>query len=65
MIEAVDRNGVLRNYMNKDLVCCIIIDVLQDHQKMFLSMKDTEQTKKNKKPLLGLIQSDCLPDRYK
>ena len=67
MIPAVDRKGVTRSYMMNDSVCCEVLEVIPDTDKMVCGMKGT--TRKPDDPLhrppLGLISAEDFPLVYK
>lgn len=64
MIPAIDRKGTSRNYITGDTVCCEVLDILPQSEKMIVGMKGTH-TNPDGKFTLGLITSDNFPEMYK
>ncbi|XP_022905543.1 tetratricopeptide repeat protein 14 homolog isoform X2 [Onthophagus taurus] len=67
IIPAVDRKGVSRSYMMNDSVCCEVLEVIPDTDKMVCGMKGTtrEPNDPPHRPALGLVSADDFPLVYK
>lgn len=67
VIPAVDRKGVTRSYMMNDSVCCEVLEVIPDTDKMVCGMKGTTRQPNDPehRPALGLIGADDFPLVYK
>lgn len=67
IIPAVDKKGVTRSYMMNDSVCCEVLEVIPDTDKMVCGMKGTTRQPSDPEPQppLGLIHTDDLPLVYK
>lgn len=67
IIPAVDKKGVTRSYMMNDYVCCEVLEVIADTDKMVCSMKGTTRQPSDPpfQPPLGLISTDDFPLVYK
>ncbi|XP_018335115.1 uncharacterized protein LOC108744011 [Agrilus planipennis] len=67
VIPAVDRKGVTRSYMMNDSVCCEVLEVIPDTDKMVCGMKGTTRQPNDPefRPSLGLISTDDFPISYK
>lgn len=67
IIPAVDRKGVTRSYMMNDSVCCEVLEVIPDTDKMVCGMKGTTQqpNEPELRPALGLVGADDFPLVYK
>lgn len=66
IIPAVDKKAVTRNYLINDTVCCEVLEVIGESDKLVVGMKgvalpqDSEYANR-----LGLISSEDFPDVYK
>ncbi|XP_046987706.1 tetratricopeptide repeat protein 14 homolog isoform X2 [Schistocerca americana] len=66
MIPAADKKSVTRNYLVNDTVCCEVLEVMPDTEKLVVGMKgfalppDSEYSCR-----LGLITSEDFPEMYK
>ncbi|XP_065162968.1 tetratricopeptide repeat protein 14 homolog isoform X3 [Atheta coriaria] len=67
IIPAVDRKGVTRSYMMNDSVCCEVLEVIADTDKIMCGMKGTTRQSEDPEhsPALGLISTDDFPLAYK
>ncbi|KAF5306630.1 hypothetical protein FQA39_LY08819 [Lamprigera yunnana] len=67
VIPAIDRKGVTRSYMMNDSVCCEILEVIPDTDKMVCGMKGVTRQPNDPehRPALGLIGADDFPLVYK
>ncbi|XP_076253958.1 uncharacterized protein LOC143192473 isoform X4 [Rhynchophorus ferrugineus] len=67
VIPAVDKKGVSRSYMMNDYVCCEVLEVIADTDKMVCGMKGTTRKPGDPehRPALGLIGTDDFPIVYK
>ncbi|ERL87322.1 tetratricopeptide repeat protein 14 homolog isoform X2 [Dendroctonus ponderosae] len=67
VIPAVDRKGASRSYMMNDYVCCEVLEVIADTDKMVCGMKGTSRKPGDPehRPPLGLISTDDFPLIYK
>ncbi|XP_050308576.1 tetratricopeptide repeat protein 14 homolog isoform X2 [Anthonomus grandis grandis] len=67
VIPAVDKKGVSRSYMMNDYVCCEVLEVIADTDKMVCGMKGTTRKPGDPEhhPPLGLISTDDFPLVYK
>lgn len=67
IIPAVDRKGVNRSYMMNDSVCCEVLEVIPDTDKMVCGMKGSTRQPGDPepKPALGLISAEDFPLEYK
>ncbi|KAI5635391.1 tetratricopeptide repeat domain-containing protein [Phthorimaea operculella] len=64
---AVDKKNVSRNYLMNDTVCCEVIEVIPDTDKMVCGMKGVTRGPDDPppKPALGLLSTDDFPLVYK
>lgn len=67
IIPAVDKKNVSRNYLMNDTVCCEVIEVIPDTDKMVCGMKGVTRGPDDPppKPPLGLLSTDDFPLVYK
>ncbi|KPJ11888.1 Tetratricopeptide repeat protein 14-like [Papilio machaon] len=67
IIPAVDKKNVSRNYLMNDTVCCEVIEVIPDTDKMVCGMKGVTRGPEDPppKPPLGLLSTDDFPLIYK
>ncbi|CAH2234881.1 tetratricopeptide repeat protein 14 homolog isoform X2 [Pararge aegeria] len=67
IIPAVDKKNVSRNYLMNDTVCCEVIEVIPDTDKMVCGMKGITRGPDDPppKPPLGLLSTDDFPLVYK
>lgn len=67
IIPAVDKKNVSRNYLMNDTVCCEVIEVIPDTDKMVCGMKGVTRGPDDPppKPPLGLLSTDDFPLIYK
>ncbi|XP_022815228.1 tetratricopeptide repeat protein 14 homolog isoform X2 [Spodoptera litura] len=67
IIPAVDKKNVSRNYLMNDTVCCEVIEVIPDTDKMVCGMKGVTRGPDDPppKPPLGLLTTDDFPLIYK
>ncbi|XP_021205683.2 tetratricopeptide repeat protein 14 homolog isoform X4 [Bombyx mandarina] len=67
IIQAVDKKNVSRNYLMNDTVCCEVIEVIPDTDKMVCGMKGVTRGPDDPppKPPLGLLSTDDFPLIYK
>lgn len=67
IIPAVDKKNVSRNYLMNDTVCCEVIEVIPDTDKMVCGMKGITRGPDDPppKPSLGLLSTDDFPLIYK
>ncbi|XP_060536553.1 tetratricopeptide repeat protein 14 homolog isoform X2 [Cylas formicarius] len=67
VIPAVDKKGVSRSYMMNDYVCCEVLEVIADTDKMVCGMKGVTRKpgESDPHPPLGLISTDDFPLVYK
>ncbi|XP_030041107.1 tetratricopeptide repeat protein 14 isoform X2 [Manduca sexta] len=67
IIPAVDKKNVSRNYLMNDTVCCEVIEVIPDTDKMVCGMKGVTRCSDDPppKPPLGLLSTDDFPMVYK
>lgn len=67
IIPAVDKKGVGRSYMLNDSICCEILEVIPDSDKMVCGMKGITRSPSDPehKPALGLISAEDFPAIYK
>ncbi|XP_059059281.1 tetratricopeptide repeat protein 14 homolog isoform X2 [Achroia grisella] len=67
IIPAVDKKNVSRNYLMNDTVCCEVIEVIPDTDKMVCGMKGVTRgpDDPSPKPPLGLLSTDDFPLVYK
>ncbi|XP_063891386.1 tetratricopeptide repeat protein 14 homolog isoform X2 [Helicoverpa armigera] len=67
IIPAVDKKNVSRNYLMNDTVCCEVIEVIPDTDKMVCGMKGITRGPDDAppKPPLGLLSTDDFPLVYK
>ncbi|KAK9738006.1 Tetratricopeptide repeat [Popillia japonica] len=67
IIPAVDRKGVSRSYMMNDSVCCEVLEVIPDTDKMVCGMKGSTRDPNGPahRPPLGLVSADDFPLVYK
>ncbi|CAG9769036.1 unnamed protein product [Ceutorhynchus assimilis] len=67
VIPAVDKKGVSRSYMMNDYVCCEVLEVIADTDKMVCGMKGVTRKPGDPehRPPLGLISTDEFPAVYK
>lgn len=63
MIPAHDKRGNQKPYMNNDYVCCEVLEISADADRMSLGMKGTLTI--DEKAPLGLITPDQMPEYYK
>ncbi|XP_041978544.1 tetratricopeptide repeat protein 14 homolog isoform X2 [Aricia agestis] len=67
IIPAVDKKNVSRNYLMNDTVCCEVIEVIPDTDKMVCGMKGVTRGPDDPPPIpaLGLLSTDDFPLVYK
>ncbi|RVE53334.1 hypothetical protein evm_002167 [Chilo suppressalis] len=67
IIPAMDKKNVSRNYLMNDTVCCEVIEVIPDTDKMVCGMKGVTRGPDDPppKPPLGLLSTDDFPLVYK
>lgn len=67
IIPAVDKKGVSRSYMMNDYVCCEVLEVIADTDKVVCGMKGLTRKAGDPehRPPLGLISTDDFPLVYK
>lgn len=67
IIPAVDKKGVSRSYMMNDYVCCEVLEVIADTDKVVCGMKGLTRKPGDPehRPALGLISTDDFPLVYK
>ncbi|KAG5883059.1 hypothetical protein JTB14_010447 [Gonioctena quinquepunctata] len=67
IIPAVDKKGVSRSYMMNDYVCCEVLEIIADTDKVVCGMKGItrKSTDPEHRPALGLISTDDFPIVYK
>ncbi|XP_075992008.1 uncharacterized protein LOC142987248 isoform X5 [Anticarsia gemmatalis] len=67
IIPAVDKKNLSRNYLMNDTVCCEVIEVIPDTDKMVCGMKGVTRGPDDPppKPPLGLLSTDDFPLIYK
>ncbi|XP_056648965.1 tetratricopeptide repeat protein 14 homolog isoform X1 [Diorhabda sublineata] len=67
VIPAVDKKGVARSYMMNDYVCCEVLEIIADTDKVVCGMKGVTRkpTDPEHQPALGLISNDDFPIVYK
>lgn len=67
IIPAVDKKGVTRSYMMNDYVCCEVLEIITDTDKVVCGMKGTTRSPgdPDPSPALGLITTDDFPIVYK
>lgn len=67
IIPAVDKKGVTRSYMMNDYVCCEVLEIIADTDKVVCGMKGTTRKPSDPepRPALGLISTDDFPIIYK
>lgn len=67
VIPAIDKKGLARTYMMNDSVCCEVLEVIPDSDKMVCGMKGTTRGPNDPEhqPALGLINADEFPTVYK
>ncbi|KAL4715077.1 hypothetical protein ACJJTC_012124 [Scirpophaga incertulas] len=67
IVPAVDKKNVSRNYLMNDTVCCEVIEVIPDTDKMVCGMKGVTRGPDDPppKPPLGLLSTDDFPLIYK
>ncbi|KAJ0181651.1 hypothetical protein K1T71_002373 [Dendrolimus kikuchii] len=67
IIPAMDKKNVSRNYLMNDTVCCEVIEVIPDTDKMVCGMKGVTRGADDPppKPPLGLLSTDDFPILYK
>lgn len=63
----MDKKNVSRNYLMNDTVCCEVIEVIPDTDKMVCGMKGVTRGPDDPppKPPLGLLSTDDFPLIYK
>lgn len=66
-IPAVDKKNVSRNYLMNDTVCCEVLEVIPDTDKISVGMKGVTRGPEDPspKPPFGLVNTDDLPAIYK
>lgn len=67
-IPAIDKKGNSRSYITNDIVCCEVIDIISDSEKMVIGMKGNNRypdLKYDDKTKFGLTSSENLPELYK
>ncbi|XP_074041206.1 uncharacterized protein isoform X2 [Leptinotarsa decemlineata] len=67
IIPAVDKKGVTRSYMMNDYVCCEVLEIIADTDKVVCGMKGVSRKPSDPehRPPLGLITTDDFPIVYK
>ncbi|CAH0557876.1 unnamed protein product [Brassicogethes aeneus] len=67
IIPAVDKKGVSRSYMMNDYVCCEVLEIIPECDKMVCGMKGTTRKPNDpvQHPPLGLISTEDFPLVYK
>ncbi|CAH1105868.1 unnamed protein product [Psylliodes chrysocephalus] len=67
VIPAVDKKGVTRSYMMNDYVCCEVLEIISDTDKVVCGMKGITRKSSDPEhhPALGLISTDDFPIVYK
>lgn len=67
IVPAVDKKGVSRSYMMNDYVCCEVLEIIADADKVVCGMKGTTQKPGDPEPhpALGLISTEDFPIVYK
>lgn len=67
IIQAVDKKNVSRYYLMNDTVCCEVLEVIPDTDKMVVGMKGVTRGPDDPppKPPLGLLSTDDFPLIYK
>ncbi|CAG9864564.1 unnamed protein product [Phyllotreta striolata] len=67
VIPAVDKKGVTRTYMMNDYVCCEVLEIIADTDKVVCGMKGVTRKASDPehRPPLGLISTDDFPIVYK
>ncbi|XP_049822779.1 tetratricopeptide repeat protein 14 homolog isoform X3 [Aethina tumida] len=68
IIPAVDKKGTTRSYMMNDYVCCEVLEIVADTDKMLCGMKGVTRKPSDvdqPRPPLGLITTDDFPLAYK
>lgn len=67
IIPAVDKKNVSRTYLMNDTVCCEVIEVIPDTDKMVCGMKGVTRGPDDPPPMppLGLLSTDDFPLVYK
>ncbi|KAG8277703.1 Tetratricopeptide repeat protein 14 [Homalodisca vitripennis] len=62
LISAVDKKNIPRTFMLNDLVCCEVLEVIPDSEKIICGMKGVHAS--DHKARLGLFHSDEFPEVY-
>jgi len=66
LIPATDKKSVNRSYLMNDTVCCEVLEVNSDTEKLVCGMKGvTLPPNSDYASRLGLIHSDDFPEVYK
>ncbi|XP_028128031.2 tetratricopeptide repeat protein 14 homolog isoform X1 [Diabrotica virgifera virgifera] len=67
VINAVDKKGVSRNYMMNDYVCCEVLEIMPDTDKLICGMMGVTRKSSDPehRPPLGLISTEDFPLIYK
>lgn len=63
-IPAVDKKNVTRSFSQNDNVCCEIVEVNSDSDRMVVTMISSKPNDSSKN-VLGLVHSDNFPEVYK
>ncbi|XP_075213498.1 uncharacterized protein LOC142319753 isoform X2 [Lycorma delicatula] len=63
LIPAVDKKNISRPFLINDLVCCEVLEVVADSEKMTCGMKGVHTSEHRAR--LGLVHSDDFPESYK
>ncbi|KAL1123973.1 hypothetical protein AAG570_001743 [Ranatra chinensis] len=64
MIPAVDKKNVTRNFLLNDMVCCEVLEVVANSEKIYAGMKG-DVCPPPLRLRLGLIQNEDMPAAYK
>ncbi|KAJ8888728.1 hypothetical protein PR048_008220 [Dryococelus australis] len=66
IIPAADKKNINRTYLMNDTVCCEVLEVIPDTDKLVCGMKGTTLPAGSEyASRLGLIHSDDFPQAYK
>lgn len=63
-IPAIDKKNVTRVFSQNDNVCCEIVEVSPDSDRMVVTMISSKPNDSSK-TVLGLVHSDNFPEVYK
>lgn len=63
LISAVDKKNLSRSFLMNDLVCCEVLEITPDAEKIICGMKGVYTSEHRSR--LGLFHSEDFPEAYK